>query len=340
VPLRPDSVFREPDGGMAHLAGDSGSFPGSLRGTGPLLRPLKVVSTSGNVSNAEALTAGQGGDAILSWSGQGSAPQIILDYGRDVGGLPFFEVSAVSGTPKLQAIYSESSQYLLPAGDGNSPAGVSFVGDCGAGDLARVDTYPVNRPGRIVNRLIQGGERFQAITLAAPGSVTLRQIGIRATFFIPQPGANRGHFACSDPALNEIWDLGAYTLLLNQLPVYALPPTWTPAANGVIVPGKEYCVYQAGANWTDYTVTVEAKVLTNEAAWLLRGSPTDGVRFTLAADDDALSQPNTLRAYHQSDNTLLAEAALPFDLKPGSPHTVQTVAAGNQIRASVDGHPS
>jgi alpha-L-rhamnosidase len=56
---------------------------------------------------------------------------------------------------------------------------VIFVGDLGAGDLSRVDTYPVSRPGLIVNRLIQGGERFEALTLSAPGSVTLRRLRAR-----------------------------------------------------------------------------------------------------------------------------------------------------------------
>jgi alpha-L-rhamnosidase len=277
-----------------------------------LLLPLTVVSTTGNVQNADALVAGHGGVATLTMAAGGTAPMIILDYGRDVGGLPVFEVISVSGTPKLQAIYSESQQYLLPAGDGNSAAGVSFVGDCGAGDLARVDTYPLSRPGMIVNRLIQGGERFQAITLAAPGSVTLRRVGIRPTYFLPPPSANQGRYACSDPALNEIWGLGAYTLLLNQVPVHSLPPTWTPTSEGVLVPGKQYCVYQAGANWTDYTMTVDVQVLANEAAWLVRGSPSNGIRLTLAAGDDALGQPNALRAYLQSDDYYLHTGDLGF----------------------------
>jgi alpha-L-rhamnosidase len=56
---------------------------------------------------------------------------IILDYGRDVGGLPVFEVTNVSGTPKLQAFYSEAQANLLPAGDGastlDSPGGADLV---------------------------------------------------------------------------------------------------------------------------------------------------------------------------------------------------------------------
>ena len=48
----------------------------------------------------------------------------------------------------------------------------SFVGNASGADLSRADTYPVNHTGLIVNRLLQGGERFQALTLTAPGSVT------------------------------------------------------------------------------------------------------------------------------------------------------------------------
>jgi hypothetical protein len=86
---------------------DSDEGPG-LQSREPQLRPLKVVSTSGHVTNAEALVAGHDGYATLSWGGVGPAPQVVLDYGREVGGLPVFDVTAVSGTPSLEAIYSEA----------------------------------------------------------------------------------------------------------------------------------------------------------------------------------------------------------------------------------------
>lgn len=148
----------------------------------PFLRPLKVVSTSGNVRNAQALVGRQAGDTTLNWNGVGDPPMIVLDYGRDVGGIPIFSVTKVSGTPTLRAIYSEGQPFLLPNGDGAAPSGggvvggrvgnLSFVGNLGAGDLSRVNDYPLQGAGFIVHRLIQGGERFQAITLAAPGSIT------------------------------------------------------------------------------------------------------------------------------------------------------------------------
>ena len=267
----------------------------------------------------------------MSWGGVGPAPLVILDYGRDVGGLPLFEVSSVSGTPQLQAIYSEAQQYLLPGGDAAAPGvpqdpkvaqpEVSFVGDAAGADLARIDTYPLRQPGLVVNRLIQGGERFEAITLAAAGSVTLRQIGIQPKFFIPRQTTNRGSFRCSDAALNEIWRLGPYAVELCSVPIRSLPPKWTVTSQGVRVPGNEYTGYQAGATWTDDTASFDVQVLANEAAWLVRATDFNGVRLVLAADNDALgiSKPNSLRAYVQFSKAPLATASVP-DLKPGSWH--------------------
>src|SRR5271165_5180542 len=207
---------------LGTLSGSALADPGKdsdSESSEPLLRPIKVVSTSGNVTNADALVEDHEGYATLTMVQGSPAPQIILDYGHDVGGLPVFEVTSISGTPKLQAICSEAQQYLLPDGDAAAPGvpqnpkvaqpEVSFVGDAAGADLSRVDTYPLSRPGLIVNRLIQGGERFQVITLAAPGSVTLRQVGVQAKFFVPERDINSGFLRCSDPALNEIWHLGS-----------------------------------------------------------------------------------------------------------------------------------
>jgi hypothetical protein len=68
-----------------------------------LLSPIKVVSTSGNVQNASALVSGNEGYTTLTMVPGGTAPMVILDYGIDVGGIPVFEVSAVSGTPAISA---------------------------------------------------------------------------------------------------------------------------------------------------------------------------------------------------------------------------------------------
>ena len=51
---------------------------------------------------------------------------IVVDYGQDVGGIPYFVVRSESGTPLLHSAYSEGLQYLGPQGDQtppNSPTG-------------------------------------------------------------------------------------------------------------------------------------------------------------------------------------------------------------------------
>src|SRR5205807_956835 len=71
----------------------------------PNVAPVAVASTSGNVTNAAALASGGSGSAKLTMVSGGAAPVIILDYGKDVGGYPYFTVTAQSGSPVLRAAY-------------------------------------------------------------------------------------------------------------------------------------------------------------------------------------------------------------------------------------------
>jgi hypothetical protein len=109
---------------MAAVSVDSDRAEPGTANSNRLVRPHRVESTSGQVSNAQALVAGHHGFATLTWGGTGSAPMIVLDYGRDVGGIPLFDIVSVSnGTPTLRVIYSEGQPYLLPSGDGAAPSG-------------------------------------------------------------------------------------------------------------------------------------------------------------------------------------------------------------------------
>ena len=351
----PPSVQSDETDAVSADSDRSGPVPADANA---LVRPLRVESTSGQVTNAQALVAGHHGFATLTWGGTGTAPMIILDYGRDVGGIPVFDVVSVSnGTPTLRVIYSEGQPYLLPSGDGAAPSGggvvggrvgnLSFVGNLGAGDLARVNDYPLSGPGLIVHRLIQGGERWEALTLTAPGSVTLRQVGIHSKTFHPAATTNKGSFACSDTNLNEIWRLGAYTGPLCQVVAGSLPPTWTVTPQGLDVTGGTYSSYQAGGTWTDFTATLEVQIVKNEASWLVRSSHSSGYRFVLGADNDTLdgfspsnTTPNTLFAFQQNTNDqlgIVTLTSLGIDIKPGTWHTVKAVVSGETVNTYLDG---
>lgn len=175
------------------------------------VRPVRVVSVSGGVSGASGLAGG--GPATLTMQPGVPAPVIVLDYGQDVGGLPYFNVTAASGLPDLHVSYSEAEQYASqPDGDADPTTFFPRPGE----DPHRYDDYTVTGPGAIHATLIQGAERFERITLNTPGSVTL-SAGITFGACDATPDQYQGWFLSSDSQLNKIWYAGAYTTQLNMV---------------------------------------------------------------------------------------------------------------------------
>jgi hypothetical protein len=69
--------------------------PGSLN-----LTPVRVVSVSGTVTNPGGIVAGGHGDTTLTRSASDTGQtDIVLDYGRDIGGVPFVHGRRGLGVP-------------------------------------------------------------------------------------------------------------------------------------------------------------------------------------------------------------------------------------------------
>ncbi len=222
---------------MALPAGAAAPVPASARGTAaashaprttvppwqsyvetpsqPDVCPVAVVSTSGSVTGAANLLCGASGGATLTLADGGAAPAVVLDYGKEVGGVPYFAVSAETGSPTLAAAYSEGGQYLGTSGDGAAP--------WGDGDGSRSDAYPVSAAGTITNRYVQGGERYERISLSTPGSLTLSGAGVHYIADRTQADGYGGYFVSSSDELNKIWYDGAYTLQTDLAPAHSLP---------------------------------------------------------------------------------------------------------------------
>jgi len=303
-----------------------------------LFLPRRIHHTEGNVANPDGLLPGRAGTTTLTAAAGEPEPMIVLDYGRDVGGIPEFLIVAVTGTPRLQAIYSERLDDLRPAGDASYPDGhevnVSYIGNAGGASLSRVNSFTVAGPGLVRTAMAQGGERYQAIRIAGAGTVTLARVGIRSTHTTVQ-AMRSGSFLSSDPALNEIWDLGATTVELTRFPAGTLPTTWTIGRDGLRVSGSSYSVYQAGTAWHDYTASFDLHVVRNEASWFV-GEPAFGFQFTVAAHDDQLAAPSTIRVTSPFAPGSYAQANLPFVLEPGTWHQI-TVVNTSTMRVFVDG---
>jgi hypothetical protein len=189
--------------------------------------PVKIVSTSGDVDNPGAiLNPGAAGATTMTRSPGGPNPKIVLDYGKDVSGVPFFIVTGSTGTPTLRAAYSEGRRYLGPKGDrapGHDEA-----------DPSRCDIFSISQPGSTTKGSIQGGERFQEIALTSPGSLTLTGVGIHFSPLQANPDDYQGYFISSSDELNRIWYDGAYTAQLDQLPANSGQP-----AGDLIVDGAK-----------------------------------------------------------------------------------------------------
>ncbi len=96
------------------------------------LKPVKVTS-SGNVTNAQALVDGTGTATLTNVAGQ-APPVLVLDYGKEVGGLPFFGVTSASPVSPatsvtMRAGYSEAQQYLLGAAPTTTLTAAAAAGD-------------------------------------------------------------------------------------------------------------------------------------------------------------------------------------------------------------------
>lgn len=181
------------------------------------VRPVRVASVSGEVSNARALSRDGRGLTTLTMRAGGPAPVIVLDYGVDVGGLPYLDVASVDGTPTIRASFSESGRYIDADGDNGG------LGPCcglapPAAEPFRYNEFSPSGPGLLKTTFQQGGQRFERITLTTPGTVRMRAAGVDFKAFVARPRDYQGWFQSSDRTLNRIWYAGAYTAQLNMVP--------------------------------------------------------------------------------------------------------------------------
>jgi alpha-L-rhamnosidase len=297
--------------------------------------PTHIVSTSGSVSRAGALTdAGQGGGTVLKMVPGGPQPTVVVDYGKDVGGIPYFVVQSESRSPVLRSSYSEGLNYLGPEGD-NSPSLSN------AGDSSRTDDLIVSSPGSLSTDLIQGGERYERIALISPGTVTLSSIGIRFTAVRATAKDYKGWFDSNSSQLNRIWFDGAYTLQLDDLPADAVLGPWN-IINGLLNGnGGGVGLLRNGTDWTNYTMSFDCQSIGQEAAWLVRAeSPLEGYLFVLDTSRDAAGSSGTLHEIALSSNsaTIISTVDLSRPISAGTWYRIQTAVSSTEIMTSIDGH--
>ena len=150
------------------------------------------------------------GSATLTFATGSPSPSVVLDYGADVGGTPVFG----TGPSTTSGFTVEYSETLANLGDDGAVSVAVFR----SGDPDRTVTETEPGGGGSLTGRIQGGERYERISLTSPGQLVLRRVGIRAVAGPAASTGPRGSFRSSDPLLDRIWYAGAYTLGLDQVP--------------------------------------------------------------------------------------------------------------------------
>jgi alpha-L-rhamnosidase len=328
------SATAEPQhAGVARPQPTAATWQQYTQGTSGTAYPVRVVSTSGQVTNADALIHPRGAAAtVISRAPGDPAPAVVLDYGRDVGGVPEFGVQAVSGSPLLSAGYAEVLRFLTPTGDGGRP----FQ----SGDPARSDTYRVASPGTVTNQYIQGGERYEEITLQSPGSVTLSFARIDTTTYPETSSSYRGYFLSSSVELNKLWYAGTHTLALNMLPPNSPAGFWSIQDGYLRDTGGDTGLLKTGNDWTDYTMSFKTRINGQQSGFVVRGASND-TKYLLILDNavDHVGQPNVLQEVVFNGGHLYHVADLPLatPIEPRSWHAVSVTVRGTTVSTSIDG---
>jgi hypothetical protein len=221
VELGPDSSTDVPDSSAGTMdssvdassltdAGGSDAGPLATKGDPYILAPssrtvvpVAVFSSSGSVTDPANVLSNK--PTTLT----GAGAQLVLDFGKEVGGILSLEFASASGNESLGVAFSESSLYVGPNSDN------SAGGSASDGALA----VSVTGPGSWTSEAkhLRGGFRYLTLFMKSSGSVDISGVSLA---FSPDPeraipNQYPNYFYSNDELLNKAWYSGAYTVQTN-----------------------------------------------------------------------------------------------------------------------------
>ncbi|KAE8415332.1 Six-hairpin glycosidase-like protein [Aspergillus pseudocaelatus] len=312
-----------------------------------LLGLLHVTGGSANGSPAPALpytaqtyTSSEGTpmvfdeSTLIKLASNGTSPSIVvLDYGRNVEGYATFHVSKRSGdTSTFEMTYSETRALLdSDMGDGPMPLAAAM-------DTYRINRYNITEQKTYTNRLIQGGLRYQKLNLSSAGEVELSGIGFKPTVSRAPIAALPGSFSCSDPVLNRIWQVGARTTQLTEIPAKSLPNFWVITDEGAFIDSLAPQPFSAdfATAMTAYDLEFSVKPIMNGFGFtVLSDTLANGVYIFVNVANSSISA----HAGSTERSDPIASAKLPSNITLNQWHIVQSNVGMVGISVRIDGVP-
>ena len=169
------------------------------------LAPVAVQRIYGGVSSPDQILSG----GTTTIKGMGS--YIVLDLGKEVGGITSLQFGAVSDSAQSVFLaFSESVLYTGPQSD-------LSVGQAPDGSLSANVT--ANGTYSVPPEKLRGGFRYLTVGLQTSGSVELTGVTIHFTPAptLPDLRAYPGSFRSNDDLLNRVWYAGAYTVQMDTI---------------------------------------------------------------------------------------------------------------------------
>ena len=254
------------------------------------LAPVAVQRIHGDVSSSGQMLTG----GTTTIKGMGS--YIVLDFGKEVGGIPSLQFGAASDSAQSVFLaFSESVLYTGPQSDLSTGNG-ALDGSLSANVTAN-GTYTVP-PEKL-----RGGFRYLTIGLETSGSVELTGVTMD---FTPAPTlsdlqAYRGSFRSNDDLLNRVWYAGAYTVQMDTIdPLQG--KAWPPVSAGWL---------NNGVSGSGTTILVDGA---KRDRWVWPGDLGISGLTAYVSTGDTLSVTNDLNTLFAKQNSA---GALPYAGPPG-----------------------
>ena len=177
------------------------------------LFPKRILWTAGQVENSRRLLEKEEMQISLAAhkpcilkNEKGEKASILLDYGIEIhGGISLLAwLDSTKRGAKVRVRFGESAAEAMSELWGKTNA---------TNDHARRDLV-VEVGMMSMNPIGETGFRFVRIDLLEPEAVLVIKSICAVMIYKDVP--YRGSFSCSDPLLNRIWDVGAYTVHLNM----------------------------------------------------------------------------------------------------------------------------
>lgn len=190
-------------------------------------------------------------------------PVATVDFGTERAGYPFFVVGHVNQPVQVEVKYAEQFNALNQSySDGPYPWAPGLT------NCFRVETFNVTQSGRIVSRLIQGGQRWHSFKILNPSSILITEVGLVATIDPRDTDQVPGQFSCDDSILNDIWALGVRASLGACVAKESQGPVWeVDLHDGVHIRSTAPSHSLSASQHATYTLEFETKIIRGGLWW-------------------------------------------------------------------------